>query len=90
MLFRLGDEEVSRRIISWRLEGGRVKRIGRDIFGGVELVVGSVVVFAFVFGLSHGVGVYVDKTREDAQAYTHSTLSLLRHALLSGLCPSAT
>jgi hypothetical protein len=34
MLFRFGDEEVSRRIISWRLEGGRVKRIGRDIFGG--------------------------------------------------------
>jgi len=30
-VFRLGFE-VSRRIISWRLEGGRVKRIGMDIF----------------------------------------------------------
>lgn len=32
MDFRVGDEDVSRRMISWRLEGGRVKRIGMDIF----------------------------------------------------------
>jgi hypothetical protein len=28
----VGLEEVSRRMISWRLEGGRVKRIGMDMF----------------------------------------------------------
>jgi hypothetical protein len=32
MDLRVGFEEVSRRMISWRLEGGRVKRIGMDMF----------------------------------------------------------
>jgi hypothetical protein len=32
MDLRFGFESVSRRMISWRLEGGRVKRIGMDMF----------------------------------------------------------
>jgi hypothetical protein len=32
MDLRFGFESVSRRMITWRVEGGRVKRIGMDMF----------------------------------------------------------
>lgn len=36
--FRVGFAEVSRRMISWREEGARVKRRGRDIVDGGDAV----------------------------------------------------